>query len=72
MGLFDKKTKHEIKASNIKCVHCCNRIINSLKEKNVKTTVDIDTQTISVSFNENKISLEEIKNIINELGFNCQ
>ena len=71
MGLFGKNTNQKIQASNIKCVHCCNRIINALKEKNVKASVDINTQTINVSYNEKNISLETIKEIINELGFNC-
>ena len=72
MGLFNKnKETITLLVEGIKCEHCVKRIKDALK--NVKVTCDISLQekTVKVTFDSNKITLNDIKNIINELGFKC-
>lgn len=72
MGLFSKKTSMTIDVEGIKCIHCARKIKDALKRKNVSCNVDIENQKVILKYNEKKISLQEIKDIINELGFNCK
>ena len=72
MGLFNKNNKKEILVvEGMKCVHCSAKVENALKKVHVKAEINLESKTIVVSYNEKKITLEEIKRIIEEVGFTC-
>lgn len=59
----------EIKVEGMNCKHCKAKVENSLKELGLKK-VDANIETGTVSFKENKkVSLDEIKETIQELGY---
>lgn len=69
MGLFSKKTIELLKVEGIKCEHCVARIKDTLKKHKVKAEVNKEEKLVKVSFDESKINLQQIKTIIEELGF---
>lgn len=72
MGLFNKNNKKEILVvEGMKCVHCSAKVENALKKVHVKAEINLESKTVVVSYNEKKITLEEIKRIIEEVGFTC-
>ena len=72
MGLFNKNKKQEtILVEGMKCVHCASKVVNALKERKVKAEVALEEKLVKVTFDENKITLQQIKTIIEEVGFTC-
>ena len=69
MGLFTKKKQEVLVVEGIKCEHCVARIKDALKKSKVNAEINKEEKLVKVSFNENKISVEQIKTIIEELGF---
>jgi len=69
MGLFAKKTNTTITVEGMKCKHCVARVEDSLKALGVKAVANLETKEVSLSYDEAKISLDKIKETINELGF---
>ena len=72
MGLFNKNNKKEmLVVEGMKCIHCASKVESALKKVHVKTEINLESKTVVVSYNEKKITLEEIKRIIEEVGFTC-
>ena len=72
MGLFNKNnTKEAILVEGMKCMHCAAKVTNALKNHNVKAEVNLESKLVTLSYNEKKINLEEIKRIVEETGFKC-
>ena len=72
MGLFNKNTiKETILVEGMKCVHCAAKVTNTLKNHGVKAEVNLESKLVTLSYNEKKINLEEIKRIVEETGFKC-
>ena len=72
MGLFNKQTKKEIiVVEGMKCVHCAANVTDALKKVHVKAEVSLESKTVTVSYNDKKITLEEVKRVIEEVGFTC-
>ena len=72
MGLFNKNTvKKTILVEGMKCMHCAAKVENTLKNHKVKADIDLSAKSVVVSYNKEKISLEEIKKVIEEIGFKC-
>ena len=62
MGLFSKnKVNETIIVDGIKCEHCVARIKDSLKKVKVNCEISLQEQTVNVSFDETKITLNQIK-----------
>ncbi len=60
---------------NVKNMHCksCEMLItDALEEKEIKSKIDFKIGTVTVSFNEKKITEEKIKEIIIKSGFEVQ
>ena len=55
----------------MKCVHCAAKVTDALKKAHVKAEVNLESKTVTVSYNDKKITLEEIKRVIEEVGFTC-
>ena len=71
MGLFTKKIIETIIVDGMKCSHCSQRVVDALKNINVKATVSLESKMVEVSYHEGKTTLEEIKKVITDLGFVC-
>ena len=72
MGLFNKQSKKEIiVVEGMKCVHCAAKVTDALKKVHVKAEVSLESKTVTVSYNDKKITLEEVKRVIEEVGFTC-
>ncbi len=66
-----KKTEYTIYVSNMNCQHCVKRIEDGLKKINVKASFDLDNKNIVVKYDDKKISLDQIKETIKSLGYEC-
>lgn len=72
MGIFNHKEKIQtLIVEGMKCEHCANKVKDALKQHKVKSTVALESKMVEVHFDENKITLEQIKQIINDLGYQC-
>lgn len=69
MGLFTKKKQEVLVVEGIKCEHCVAHIKDALKKSKVSAEINKEEKLVKVSFNESKISVEQIKTIIEDLGF---
>jgi periplasmic mercuric ion binding protein len=70
----DSKTETVKFATSITCENCVNTIMNGLpREKGVKDVkTDIPTKTITVVYQKDKNSPEQIKRSIEKLGFTAK
>ncbi len=60
---------------NIKGMHCasCSKVIEmELKDKINSVKVDYEKGTAEIDFDEKKISLQQIKNIIKQAGYKTE
>lgn len=72
MSLFNKNIKEDsILVEGMKCDHCANKVIQALKKHKVKASVTLESKLVLVKYDENKITLQDIKTIIEEVGFQC-
>ena len=69
MGLFNKNTQETLKVEGMKCEHCSARVKDALKSHKVKATISLENKEVVVNFDEKKISLNQIKEIIEKVGF---
>lgn len=51
------------------CNHCVNSIESALKEINVEAKVDLNNKSVAVAYDESKVSLEKIKEVIDDQGY---
>ncbi|ANA79982.1 copper chaperone [Paenibacillus glucanolyticus] len=59
-----------MKVEGMSCMHCVNSIEGALKQQNIEGHVDLKAGTVSVKYDEAKFNLEEVKEIIEEQGYN--
>lgn len=72
MSLFNRNLKEEtILVEGMKCVHCASKVEDALKKHKVKASITLESKLVKVKYNEKKISLDYIKKIIEEVGFQC-
>lgn len=67
--LFRKKNEVVLNVEKIKCQHCATKVVNGLKAIKVKAQVNVENKQVKVIYDNKKITLDEIKNKINSLGF---
>lgn len=58
-----------LKVEGMSCGHCVNSIETALKEKGATGKVDLAGKQVEVSFDEGKLSLDSIKEAIEEQGY---
>ncbi|KOP66012.1 cation transporter [Paenibacillus solani] len=58
-----------IKVEGMSCMHCVNSIEGALKEQNIEGHVDLKAGTVSVNYDASKFNLDQIKEIIEEQGY---
>ncbi len=58
-----------LKVEGMSCNHCVNSIEGALKEIGAAGKVDLGSKQVKVSYDDSKISLEAIKEAIEEQGY---
>ncbi|CAM3796573.1 copper chaperone [Paenibacillus sp. LBL] len=61
-----------LEVEGMSCQHCVNTIEGALKEIGVKGKVDLKNNTVDVSFDESHIKIEQIKETIEEQGYDVK
>jgi len=59
----------KLQVQGMSCQHCVNSIEGALKEIGAVGKVDLKDESVDVSFDENRISIERIKETIEEQGY---
>lgn len=58
-----------LQVEGMSCQHCVNSIEGALKEIGAKGKVDLKKNIVEVSFDENQIAIERIKETIEDQGY---
>jgi copper chaperone len=58
-----------LKVSGMSCQHCVNSIEKALKEVGANGKVDLKSGSVSVEYDESKLSLEAVKEAIEDQGY---
>ena len=58
-----------IKVAGMSCNHCVNSVEGALKTLGATGKVDLATGTVAVEFDESKLTIEAIKDAIEEQGY---
>lgn len=58
-----------LNVQGMSCQHCVNSIEGALKEIGVSGKVNLKGESVDVSFDEQKVSLNQIKEAIEEQGY---
>lgn len=58
-----------LNVEGMSCQHCINSIEGALKEIGATGRVDLALKTVSVEFEDNKINLGQIKEVIEDQGY---
>lgn len=58
-----------LQVEGMSCQHCVNSIEGALKEIGAVGKVDLKNDSVEVSFDENQISVDRIKETIEEQGY---
>ncbi|MFJ8069529.1 copper chaperone CopZ [Peribacillus sp. NPDC096447] len=66
--------KMTLNVKGMSCGHCINSIEGNVGELSGVTTVkvNLDSGTVSVEFNPNEVSIDKIKETINDQGYDVQ
>ncbi|MXQ52628.1 copper ion binding protein [Shimazuella alba] len=59
----------KLTVEGMSCNHCVISIEGALKEIGSKGEVDLANGTVSVEYDENKLSLDQIKEVIEDQGY---
>lgn len=61
----------ELRVEGMSCQHCVDSIVKGLGNLNgvIGVTVDLESKQVTVDFNEGMITLQAIKDEIEELGY---
>lgn len=51
------------------CNHCVNSVEDALKNAGASGKVDLASNTVAIEYDENKVSLEALKEAIEEQGY---
>lgn len=62
-------TNITLQVEGMSCQHCVNSIEGALKAIGAAGKVDLTSNTVSVSFDENQIAIEAVKEAIEEQGY---
>ncbi|MUG73320.1 copper chaperone CopZ [Paenibacillus validus] len=61
--------KQTLQVEGMSCQHCVNSIEGALKEIGAAGKVNLASGTVDVSYEENQVSIEAIKEAIEEQGY---
>jgi copper chaperone len=58
-----------LKVEGMSCGHCVKSVEGALKNAGATGTVDLNAKTVTVQYDESKLSLEAIKTAIEDQGY---
>lgn len=58
-----------LKVEGMSCGHCVNSIEGAVKKLGATAKVDLDGKSVSLQFDESKVTLEAIKTAIEDQGY---
>lgn len=58
-----------LQVSGMSCQHCVNAVETALKEIGASGKVDLANNAVTVDYDESKITLEQVKEAIEEQGY---
>lgn len=58
-----------LNVQGMSCQHCVNSIEGALKEIGVSGKVNLSDDLVEATYDENQVSLEQIKEVIEEQGY---
>ncbi|MET3290981.1 UNVERIFIED_CONTAM: copper chaperone [Brevibacillus sp. OAP136] len=61
-----------LQVEGMSCNHCVNAVEGTLKNIGASGKVDLASKTVDVSFDESKVSLEAIKEAIENQGYDVK
>lgn len=61
-----------LQVEGMSCGHCVNAIESALKEKGADAQVNLDEKTVTVTFDDSKISMEAITTAIEDQGYDVK
>jgi len=61
-----------LQVQGMSCQHCVNAVEGALKAIGAAGKVDLGASTVEVSYDETKVTLEQIKEAIEEQGYDVQ
>ncbi|KIL34714.1 copper resistance protein CopZ [Cohnella kolymensis] len=61
--------KTTLKVQGMSCNHCVNSVEGAVKSLGASATVDLASNSVSVEFDESRVSLEAIKAAIQDQGY---
>lgn len=61
--------KEVFQVEGMSCNHCVKAIEGALEKVNVKAKVDLANKSVSVEFDESKITLAQIKEVVEDQGY---
>lgn len=64
--------KQVLKVEGMSCAHCVSSIEGALQEQHVVAKVDLASETVEVEYTEATVSMDVIKETIEELGYDVQ
>ncbi|GAB6992191.1 copper ion binding protein [Paenibacillus pini] len=59
----------KLNVNGMSCGHCVNAVEGAVKEAGANGKVDLPTKTVTVDYDENKVSLDAIKAAIEDQGY---
>ena len=62
-------TKAQLNVKGMSCQHCVRAVESTLQKVGVIAQVDLENEKVSVEFDENKITLQTIKGLIEDQGY---
>ena len=61
--------KVTLKVEGMSCGHCVNAVENALKNAGAKGTVDLANGMVTIEYDENNVSLDKLKQAIEDQGY---
>jgi copper chaperone len=61
--------KVTLKVEGMSCGHCVNAVENAIKQAGAAGSVDLASGTVTVEYDESKVTLEQLKNAIEDQGY---
>lgn len=65
-------TQITLKVKGMSCQHCVNAIENAMKEVGASGKVDLTQNTVTVEYDSNQLTLDAIKEAIEEQGYDIE
>lgn len=62
-------TQTVLKVEGMSCGHCAKSVEGALKAIGAKGTVDLDAKTVTVQFDEGKLTQNDLKTAIEDQGY---